>query len=654
MMRMIERALTAPINARGARQVSECGVAAAAWIDSGMELCPEVGDRRRGGHKKVGVIGRSKGPIMATHRRVGLALALIVVLAPATAARELPPLAKTYIVVTANPMASEAAITMLRAGGSAVDAAIAAQMALGVVEPQASGIGGGGFLMHYDARSRQVTGWDGRETAPTGAHDAMFVSERTAMLVPQAAVSGLSVGVPGAMRMLEEVHRRYGKLPWHDLFAPAIGLAEDGFRVPPRLAQSLATDVALRDDVQARAIYFKDDGAPRQQGEIMRNPVLAGTMRLLADGGADALYGGPLATEIVAAVRREPRPGSMTLEDLAAYRMLQRTPLCRSASRDALAADRDPLTICGMGPPTSGTIAVLQTLHLAWQYGYRAAPLSLRPSSEVQCEDMPEHELAEAGRLVFADRDHWVADPAFAAVPVDGLLDERYLDLRRSAINPCRSMGTAKPGRPPGAPIPLPASAPVKPEAGTSHMVIVDRDGNVVSFTTTINGMFGARRMVGGFLLNNELTNFSLAPLIDGRPAANRVQPGKRPLSSMTPLIAIDRDGRFVFALGSAGGSSIIGDVAQTTLRLLHDERQTLQYAIAAPRLLNRNGVTEVELHSTASAIAEQLRALGDEVTIAPHQGGLHGVRAHYDDAGKFIGYEGGADPRRDGDVRGE
>jgi gamma-glutamyltranspeptidase/glutathione hydrolase len=306
-----------------------------------------------------------------------------------------------------------------------------------------------------------------------------------------------------------------------------------------------------------------------------------------------------------------------------------------------------------MGPPTSGTVAVLQTLQLAWQYGFPVAPASPSPP-DAQCDNSPEHILAEAERLVFADRDHWVADPAFVAVPVDGLLDERYLNVRRAAISPCRSLGTAKPGQPPGASAPLAASRPVKPEDGTSHMAIVDRVGNVVSFTTTVNGGFGAHRMVGGFPLNNELTNFSFAQFIDGQPVANRVQPGKRPLSSMAPLIAIDRDGRFVFALGSAGGSRIIGDVAQTTLRLLHDERRSLQEAIAAPRLLNRNGVTEVEFHSTASAIAEQLSALGHKVVVAPHQGGLQGVRARYDNEGKFIGYEGGADPRRDGSVVGE
>jgi gamma-glutamyltranspeptidase/glutathione hydrolase len=545
------------------------------------------------------------------------------------------------MVAAAHPLASEAGLSILKAGGSAVDAAIAVQMVLGVVEPQASGIGGGGFLLHYDARSRQMTAWDGRETAPAGAAETLFLSDGKPLPFPFAVVSGLSVGVPGVMRMLEDVHRRHGRLPWRDLFDPAISLADQGFPVPPRLARALAEENVLRNDPQARAIYFHADGSPRRQGEIVRNPPLAASMRLLADNGADALYTGPLAEEIVAAVRRTPRPGSMTLEDLAAYRPLQRTPLCRLVP--AAADGRPPLTICGMGPPTSGTLAVLQILFLA-------AP---SPAATPACGD-PLHVLAEAGRLAFADRNRWVADPSFVAVPVDGLLDPSYLAARRAQMDPCRALSAVAPGAPPGAPALPPSAAPVKPESGTSHMTIVDREGNVVSFTTTIEAGFGARRMAGGFLLNNELTDFGDTPTRDGRPVANRVQPGKRPRSSMTPLIAIDADGRFVFAIGSAGGSRIIGDVAQVTLRLLYGQPQSMQEAIAAPRVLNRIGITEIESHPDASRVADRLRALGHDVVIRTHHGGLHAIRARYDSNGKLIGYEGGADPRRDGAVRGE
>ncbi len=578
-------------------------------------------------------------------------LVLVLSPGPAVARESTAVLAKTHMVAAAHPLASEAGLAILKAGGSAVDAAIAVQMVLGVVEPQASGIGGGGFLLHYDARSRQVTAWDGRETAPAGAPETLFLGKDDKPLpFPFAVVSGLSVGVPGVMRMLEDVHRRHGQLPWRDLFDPAIRLAEQGFPVPHRLARALAEESVLRNDPQGRAIYFHTDGSPRKQGETMRNPMLAATMRLLADKGAGVLYTGPLAEEIVAAVRRTPRPGSMTREDLAAYRPLQRTPLCRRVPQEGVRSEGGTLvTICGMGPPTSGTLAVLQILYLA-------APSSSSSSSSPSapgCGD-PLHLLAEAGRLAFADRNRWVADPSFVAVPVDGLLDPDYLAARRAQMDPCRALDAVAPGAPPGAPALTPSAAPPKPESGTSHMTIVDREGNVVSFTTTIEAGFGARRMAGGFLLNNELTDFSDTPTRDGRPVANRVQPGKRPRSSMAPLIAIDADGRFAFAIGSAGGSRIIGDVAQVTLRLLHGQAQSMQEAIAAPRVLNRTGITEIESHPDAGRIADRLRAIGHDVIIRTHHGGLHGIRARYDSAGKLIGYDGGADPRRDGAVRGE
>jgi gamma-glutamyltranspeptidase/glutathione hydrolase len=544
------------------------------------------------------------------------------------------PLARTHMVAAAHPLASEAGLAILRAGGSAVDAAIAVQMVLGVVEPQASGIGGGGFLVHYEARSRQVTTWDGRETAPAGANATMFLgADGQPLPFPQAVASGLSVGVPGVVRLLEQVHARYGKLPWRDLLTPAIKLAEDGFAVPPRLAQALAAEMALRADPPARGIYFQDDGSPRRQGDIIRNPALATTLRLLADSGAEAFYTGALAAEIVAAVRREPRPGTMTLDDLAAYRPLQRPPLCRP--------HRD-WTLCGMGPPSSGPLAVLQALSLIRQSPAPDASAAARA-----------HLLAEASRLAFADRDRYLADPAFHLVPADGLLDPAYLASRARLMDPARSLGKASPGRPPGTPRSDAPATPDKQQGGTSHITIVDRDGNVVSFTTTIESPFGARRMAGGFLLNNELTDFSLAPVEDGRPVANRVQPGKRPRSSMTPMIVLDRDGRFVLALGSAGGSRIIGDVLQTVYLTL-DENLPLQAAIATPRLLNRNGATEVEAHDGAEALAADLRGRGHEIVIRRHTGGLHGVRARYDQAGAFLGYEGGADPRRDGVARGE
>jgi gamma-glutamyltranspeptidase/glutathione hydrolase len=294
-----------------------------------------------------------------------------------------------------------------------------------------------------------------------------------------------------------------------------------------------------------------------------------------------------------------------------------------------------------MGPPSSGPFTILQALALMQLAGGQQAPWP------------PAHHLAEASRLAFADRDRWLADPGLQPVPVDGLLDPAYLAERARALDATRSIGAAKPGMPPGAVRGEPPAMREQPQGGTSHLAVVDRDGNAVSFTTTIESPFGARRMAGGILLNNELTDFSLAPVEDGRPVANRVEPGKRPRSSMSPIIVLDRDGRFVLAIGSAGGSRIIGDVLQTLLRAL-DGGDALQDAIAAPRLLNRNGATEIERHDGAEALAAGLRALGHEVTIRRHDGGLHGIRVRYDADGRFSGYEGGADPRRDGAARGE
>jgi gamma-glutamyltranspeptidase/glutathione hydrolase len=568
-----------------------------------------------------------------TITRAILAIALLT--AGPAAAREPGATAKTHMVAAANPMAVEAGLDILRKGGSAIDATIAVQMVLGVVEPQASGIGGGGFLLHYDARSRRVTAWDGRESAPAAATETLFLDIYGRPLpFPLAVASGLSIGVPGVVRMLEETHRRHGKLPWKDLFAPAIKLAADGFAVPPRLGRALAGERVLQNDPQARAVYFNDDGSPRKIGDTIRNPDLAETMRLIAERGAEVLHSGPLADAIVAAVAREPRPGKMSAADLADYRALQRAPLCR-ALREWI--------ICGMGPPSSGPLAILQTLPL----------LDRAPVATGEAGDA--HRIAEASRMAFADRERFVGDPGFVAVPIDGLLDSAYLARRGSALSDERVMPRVSPGQPPGAPLPGPAAAPAKPERGTSHLAIVDRDGNAVSFTTTIETVFGARRMVGGFLLNNELTDFAAVPAVNDRPVANRVQPGKRPRSSMSPLIVTDRNGRFVLAIGSAGGSRIIGDVLQATWgALLRD--LPLQDAIAARRVLNRGGATEIEGRADdeqARQLAEALKTLGHTVDVSPHQGGLHGIRARRAADGT-VTYEGGADPRRDGVARGD
>jgi gamma-glutamyltranspeptidase / glutathione hydrolase len=523
------------------------------------------------------------------------------------------------MVAAANPLAVEAGLDVLRRGGSAVDAAIAVQMVLGVVEPQASGIGGGGFLLHYDAASGATGVYDGRESAPTGATPAMFLDRDGKPLgFRDAVASGISVGVPGVLAMLELAHKEHGKLAWRDLFQPAIALARDGFAVPPRLAAWLERAPSLRDEPSIRATYFNADGSAKKRGERVANAALAETMQLIADQGAQAFYRGAIATEMVERVRSHVRPGTLSLADLADYRPIKREALC---------GPYRIWVVCGMPPPSSGGIAILQVLGLIEPFDvWRDPPDSLRVL----------HLIAEASRLAFADRNRYVADPAFVAVPVTGLLSPAYIGERRLLLSPDRSMGVVGPGVPPG-----------YVERGTSHISIVDRSGNAVSFTTTIEAPFGAQIMVRGFLLNNELTDFTARPEIDGRKVANRVEPGKRPRSSMSPTLIFDRDQKLLAALGSAGGSRIIGDTLQTVIGLL-DWKLSMQDAIALPRIINLNGATELEQGTALEDQADALRELGHGVQVRPHDGGLTGVHRTPD------GWEGGADPRRDGVAKGE
>jgi len=521
------------------------------------------------------------------------------------------------MVAAANPMAVEAGLEVLRRGGSAVDAAIAVQMVLGVVEPQASGIGGGGFLLHYDGATGTIAVYDGRETAPAGASPTMFLGaggKPIGML--GAIVSGISVGVPGTIAMLELAHKEHGKLAWAALFQPAIDKARDGFTVPPRLAGWLQR--MPPDDPDIRAVYFNADGSPRKQGEQITNSALAETMRLIAEQGGRAFYEGDIAREMVERVHKHVRPGTLSLADLANYKPVKREPVC---------GPYRVWIVCGMPPPSSGGIALLQVLGLLEPFEvWRDKPDDLRSL----------HLITEASRLAFADRNRYVADPAFVAVPVAGMLSPAYLAERRKLISPDRSMGVVGPGVPPG-----------YVERGTSHISIVDRWGNAVAFTTTIEAPFGSRIMVRGFLLNNELTDFSAVPELDGKPVANRVEPGKRPRSSMSPTLILDRDRKLLAALGSAGGARIIGDTLHTVIGLL-DWNMSMQDAIAQPRIINMNGATELEAGTPIAAQADALRALGDEVQVRRHEGGLAGIRRFED------GWQGGADPRRDGVAIGE
>lgn len=531
------------------------------------------------------------------------------------------------MVAAAHPLAVEAGLETLRAGGTAVDAAVTVQMVLGVVEPQSSGIGGGGFLLYYDAASRKITVYDGREVAPAGAAPDMFMTSRLLGLDTRplsfrdAVASGISVGVPGAVALLDLAQKEHGKLAWKDLFSPAISIARGGYPVSPRLADWLKKVKSFADEPAARDIYYNADGSPKKEGERVINPDLADTMGLLADKGAKALYEGPIAAEMVARVHGHVRPGTLSLTDLASY---------RPTKREALCGPYRIWTVCGMPPPSSGGLAVLQALELL-------EPFKL---SQDQPDDLRSlHLIAEASRLAFADRDRYVGDPAFVDVPVDKLLAPAYLDQRRRLISPEKSMGKAESGD------------PNYPEHGTSHMTIVDRWGNAVSFTTTIEYAFGSQMMVRGFILNNQLTDFAAVPVIDGRPVANRVQPGKRPRSSMSPTLVLDKDRQLVVALGSAGGAYIIGDTLQALIGML-DWNLSPKEALALPRILNLNGPTILEDVPALTAQADALRALGHQVQVSRLEGGLTAIRRA--GPGADAGWEGAADPRRDGVARGE
>ncbi len=515
--------------------------------------------------------------------------------APATASR--------HMVSAANPLAAEAGRGILRAGGSATDAAIATALVLTLVEPQSSGIGGGGFLIHYAAASRTVEAYDGRETAPRTATTDMF----RGMGFKDAVPGGLSVGVPGLLRLFEMAHRDHGRLPWKRLFDPAIRLAEDGFDISPRLHSMISSAWALNSFEASRRYFFTDDGAPKPMGARLRNPALAKTLRRVADEGADAFYKGPIAEAMVAAVRNAPRnPGRMSMADMAAYRAVKRRPVC-GAYR--------VWRVCGMPPPSSGGVAVLQILGVLAHF-----PLpDMEPASPRAV-----HLFAEAGKLAFADRKAHLADPDAVRVPVERLLDPVYLKRRAGRIGERA--------------LPAPVPSGIKGES-TSHLSVVDKDGNAVSLTASIESAFGSRLMAGGFLLNNELTDFSAPPNAPG--------PGKRPLSSMSPTIVLDRDGRFAMAVGSPGGPRIIGYVAKALVAAL-DWGLDAQQSIDLANFQSRGGALELEAGTGLETMAAKLEAMGHQVNIKSMTSGLHAIRAR---AGAL---EGGADPRREGAALGD
>jgi len=537
--------------------------------------------------------------------------------------------AKRHVVVAAHPLAAEAGLRMLDKGGTAVDAAIATQLVLGLVEPHASGLGGGAFLLVHDAKAGRTLAYDGRETAPSGAQPQLFLgADGKPMPFQAAVVGGRSVGVPGTPRLLEVAHARHGRLAWAALFQPAIEIAEKGFAMSPRLFTLVSKDASLAKESAARDYFFGADGKPRPVGALIRNPAYARTLRAMAAKGSDAFYTGEIAADIVAAVRGHANPGSMTAEDLAGYRVRDVEPLCGGYRQWKL---------CGMPPSSSGGIAVLQILGVL--EGRDMA--KVRPGSAESV-----HLLSEAGRLAFADRNRYVGDDRFVDVPVKGLVDAGYLAGRAKLIAAERSMGRAQPGTPPGLKVAL-ADDPVDEVAGTSQIAIVDGQGNAVSMTTTIEGYFGSKQMVHGFLLNNELTDFNFQPVEDGRVVANAVAPGKRPRSSMAPFLVYDAGtGRLEQALGSPGGSLIINYVAKALVATL-DWKMDMQSAIALPNLGSRGGPTEIETGTELAGVSAALKAMGHDVRAIDMTSGLAGIRR------TATGWEAGADPRREGVARG-
>ncbi len=539
-------------------------------------------------------------------------------------------------VVAAHPLAAQAGAELLRAGGNAVDAAIAAQLVLGLVEPQSSGLGGGGFLIVWNGRA--LSAYDGRETAPAAAGEGLFLrADGSPLPRDQAERSGLAVGVPGLPRLLEQVHRAQGRLPWARLFEPALRIAEQGFPMGARLHELLRVDPALRQEPAAAALFYQADGQPQPVGRLLRNPAQAAVLRRLAIEGADAFYRGAIAEDLVRRVRQHVRPGAMALTDLRDYRVERREPLCFDWRRHRL---------CGLPPPTSGLLLNAQLLQI-----YDALP---QPPVLMSAAGL--HRYTEAARLAIADRELIAADPAFvpeARLALPGLLDTDYLRERARLIGP-RAAEQVEAGRPRLGTALSPQRDAV--ENGTTHLSVADADGMVVALSSSIEAAFGTRMLLdggsglpGGYFLNNQLTDFSFRPHAgDGRPIANRVQGGKRPRSSMNPMLVFDAEGQVQMALGSPGGLAIPHYTARLLLLAIGEGRD-LQAAIDAPNLVVVPPRLLLEAGRADTELLTQLSALGHRPQAMALTSGLHALRRLADGR-----WSAGADPRREGEAAGD
>jgi gamma-glutamyltranspeptidase/glutathione hydrolase len=585
-------------------------------------------------------------PTLEFTRSRAVALALSFVLAGAaagcrnapapadTTARPAPTVATQALKLTpgvaaAHPYAVQAGVEVLRAGGSAADAAVAVQAALGLVEPQSSGLGGGAFMLYYDAQTGSITAFDGRETAPAGATPDMFLDDAGQPLsYAEAVTSGRSTGVPGVIAMLGLAQSKFGRLPWQDLFGTTERLATDGFVVPQRLGRFANSTFAQATGPDARALFTHPDGTLIKAGDTVRNPAYAETLRTIAQRGPRALLEGPLAAAIVERTRAEPRPGTLALADLAAYRPVETKPLCKPYLI---------YVVCVPPPPSSG-VGLLEVLGLL-----ERTDIASRGPDDPQAWLL----FAEASRLMYADRDQYVADPRFTAVPVEGLLDSRYLEQRAQLIGSRAAATAPVAGSPPGAVTTMRGRDATLDVPGTSHFVIVDDEGDVVSMTTSVESLFGSGRAVGGFFLNNQLTDFSFKAVDDaGRPVANAVAGGKRPRSSMSPAIVLRRDdGAFVAAVGSPGGSAILAYNAKVLVGLLAWDLP-LQSAINLPNVIARGADSYGEMPRISPALAAQLAEKGVNLKSGRgEESGLHGIAVR----GTPPAFEAGADPRREG-----